>query len=207
MPTLPSELRTLRLLLRAWVGADAPTLRPMLIANHAHLRPWIPERVSTPVPLPQLVERLDGYAADCAACIAFRFAIRDRSGARVLGEVSLFPRAATSRVALARADRAEIGYWLAESSMRRGLATEAADALLRVASSLPGMTCAEIHCNADNLPSAAVARRLGFELATRDDKLQVWRKPFAGPNSGICVNAIQSSSRCGESGASPGGEP
>lgn len=183
MPIIPSELRTRRLLLRAWVGADAAALRPVLIANHAHLRPWIPERVSTPVPLPELVERLEGYAADWAACIAFRFAIRDLSSARVLGEVSLFPRDSTSRVALAHADRAEIGYWLAESAMRRGLATEAADALLRVASSLPGMTCAEIHCSADNLPSAAVPRRLGFELATRDGELQVWRKPIAGEPS------------------------
>jgi RimJ/RimL family protein N-acetyltransferase len=176
MPAIPDELRTTRLLLRAWSGSDAPALRPVLIANHEHLRPWIPERVSTPLPLPELAERLNGYAADRAACIAFRFAIRDPSARRVLGEVSLFPRDAASRVALDDADRVEIGYWLAKSATRRGLATEAVEAMLRLASTLPGMDCAEIHCSAENLPSAAVPRRLGFELATQDDGLQVWRK-------------------------------
>jgi RimJ/RimL family protein N-acetyltransferase len=181
MPAIPNELRTNRLLLRAWSGLDAPDLRPVLVANHAHLRPWIPERVSTPVPLRELVERLEGYAADRAACTAFRFALRALSDARVLGEVSLFPRDAASRVALDEADRAEIGYWLAESATRRGLATEAAEAMLGIASSLTGMTCAEIHCSADNLPSAAVPRRLGFELAAQDEGVQVWRKPLIDP--------------------------
>jgi RimJ/RimL family protein N-acetyltransferase len=173
---LPKELHSRRLLLRAWTGADASALHPVLVANHAHLRPWIPERVSTPVPLPELIERLEGYVSDHSAGIAFRYALRLAGEDRVLGEVSLFPRDATSRVALADADRVEIGYWLAESATRRGLATEAADTLLGVASTLGGVTCAEIHCHADNLASAAVPRRLGFELAMHDGELQVWRK-------------------------------
>jgi RimJ/RimL family protein N-acetyltransferase len=178
MLTIQRELRTSRLLLRAWTGADAPDLLPVLIANQARLRPWIPEQVYTPAPLPELEERLEGYAALWAAHIAFRFAIRDPSDLRVLGEVSVFPRDASARVALDEADRAEIGYWLADSATRQGFATEAAEALLRVASSLPGMTCVEIHCDADNVRSADVPRRLGFQLAAQDGGLQVWRKPI-----------------------------
>ena len=179
MSPLPGELQTRRLLLRAWSGDDAPALCPVLIANHAHLRAWIPERVSTPVPLPELIERLEGYVSDHAACIAFRYALRISGDDRVLGEASLFPRDATTRVPLLDADRVEIGYWLAESATHQGLATEATEALLRVASSLRGVSCAEIHCHADNFASAGVPRRLGFELATREGKLQVWRKSLS----------------------------
>jgi len=165
--------------LRAWSRADAPALRPVLVANVGHLTPWIPAHVATPAPLPELEERLDGFASAFAAGVAFRYAIRRHDDDRVMGGMSLFLRNHTSRVAVAGADRAEIGYWLDAACTGHGFVTEAVCALFTVATQLPWVSCVEIRCDAANVPSAAVPKRLGFELAEMDGALQVWRRSVA----------------------------
>jgi RimJ/RimL family protein N-acetyltransferase len=176
---VPSTLHTARLLMRSWDPADAPALLPLLTANIERLGGWIPAQVAEPVPLPALAERLAGFAADFGADRSYRYALLTSDGARLLGEADLFPRAAGGRVPLGDADRAEIGYWLDAAATGRGLATEATRALLGVAETLGVMRHAEIHCDVANTSSAAIPRRLGFELATVAEGTQVWRKALA----------------------------
>jgi RimJ/RimL family protein N-acetyltransferase len=176
--TIPAMLRTARLLLRSWNAADAPALAPVLAVNVAHLGPWIPAHVSTPVPPHELAERLAGFEADFAAGRAFRYALLTPDESRVLGEADLFPRSASGRVALPAADRVELGYWLDGAVTGQGLAMEAARALLEVAAALPGMRGAEIRCDQANEASATIPRRLGFHLARMEDELQIWWKPL-----------------------------
>ena len=167
-------LRTARMLLRPWGAADAVLLEPVLAANVAHLAPWIPAHVATPLPASALAERLRGFAEDFSAGRAYRYALLTADERRLLGEADLFPRSANGRVLLGEADRLEIGYWLDAAATGQGLATEAARALLDVAATVPGISHVEIHCDAANAPSAAVPRRLGFALARVDGTLQVW---------------------------------
>ena len=175
-PPIPATLRTTRLLLQPWTPADASALHPILVANQAHLGAWIPSHVSKAVPLPELAIRLAGFATDFAAARSYRYALRTADDMALCGEVALFPRAATGRVPLWAADHVELGYWLDAAVTGRGLATEAAGALLEVAATLPGMTHAEIRCDVANAPSAAVPQRLGFELSSIEADLQVWRR-------------------------------
>jgi RimJ/RimL family protein N-acetyltransferase len=175
---VPATLRTARMLLRSWTDADAAALQPVLLANVAHLGPWIPAHVATPTSVPELAERLAGFAADFAAGRSYRYALLTLDGVQLLGEVDLFPRAARGRVPLSDADHVELGYWLDAATTGQGLATEATAALLQVATTLPGMTHAEIRCDRANAPSAAVPRRLGFQLAEVVADLQIWRKSF-----------------------------
>lgn len=172
------SLRTARLLLRAWAPTDAPALAPLLEANVAHLGSWIPAHVSTPAPVPALAARLAGFAADFDGARAYRYAMFTADGGRLLGEVDLFPRAADGRVPLAAADRVELGYWLGAAATGQGYATEATRALFDLAAALPGLSHAEIRCDSGNTASAAVPQRLGFELASVEGTLQVWRKPL-----------------------------
>jgi RimJ/RimL family protein N-acetyltransferase len=174
----PPELRTARLLLRPWRAADAAGLHPVLEANRAHLAPWIPARVAEPAPLPQLGQRLAGFEADFHAAREWRYALLASDG-RVLGEVGLYPRDATRRVPYDEADRVEIGYWLRADATGQGLATEAARQALAVAATLPRLAHAEIRCDARNLASAALPRRLGFTLAA------TLREPGVGPDEGL----------------------
>jgi RimJ/RimL family protein N-acetyltransferase len=163
---VPIELRTARLLLRPWRAADAAGLHPVLEANRAHLEPWIPARVATPAPIPVLAQRLAGFAADFATAREWRYGLFSRDEREVLGEIGLYPRAASGRVPYADADCVELGYWLRTDATGQGLVTEAARALLAVAAALPHLSHVEIRCDARNVPSAAVPRRLGFVLAT-----------------------------------------
>jgi RimJ/RimL family protein N-acetyltransferase len=109
---------------------------------------------------------LTGFAADFDADREWRFGLFALDADAVLGEVSLFPRSATGRVPLADADRVEIGYWLRADRTGHGLVTEAARAVLDVVSDMPRFSQVEIRCDARNEASAAIPRRLGFELAT-----------------------------------------
>jgi RimJ/RimL family protein N-acetyltransferase len=184
--TPPGELRTERLLLRAWRSTDAALLLPVLEANVERLGGWIPAQVSTPVPLPELETRLAGFAADFAASRSWRFGIFAPDQSAVYGEADLFFRDAGGRVHAAAADRLEIGYWLRSEVTGRGYATEATRALMDLAAQLPAMRHVEIRCDPRNDASAAVPRRLGFRLAqegVRDAALpaadMIWIHPLS----------------------------
>ena len=166
---IPRDLRTPRLHLRCWSPDDASTLLPVLTANVDRLRGWIPETVWSPSPLPGLVERLTGFAADFSADRAWRFAMFAAEDQTLLGEMSLFARSATARVPLEEADRLEIGYWLRAEATGQGFATEGARELLRLAAEIPGISHVEIRCDDRNAPSVAVAQRLGFTLDAGND--------------------------------------
>ncbi|MGU3436245.1 GNAT family N-acetyltransferase [Actinomycetes bacterium M1A6_2h] len=61
-------------------------------------------------------------------------------------------------------DGFELGYWLDADAEGHGYVTEAARALTDAALDLDGISRVEIHCDAGNVRSAAVPRRLGYEL-------------------------------------------
>lgn len=185
------ELRTPRLLLRRWRPDDAIALAPVLEANVDHLGDWIPRHVSQAAEIPELARRLAGFASAFQADTEWRYGIFVLDGLELLGEASLFPRDARSRVALVDADRAEVGYWLRKDATGRGYATEATLALLGVATSVPAFRLVEIRCDSRNVRSAAVPRRLGFHLGSSPEpsaegvdcaagRLQIWRhmRPF-----------------------------
>ncbi len=180
---VPAEIRTTRLLLRPWCAADAAELLPILETNLPHLGPWIPARVAQPAPVPDLAQRLAGFAADFVADREWRFALRTVDDGRILGEVALFSRTAAGRVPYADADRAEVGYWLRADVTGRGLATDATRAMIDLAAGLSRFSHVEIRCDARNAASAAVPTRLGFVLATTvpdpDTQLQIWTLALA----------------------------
>jgi RimJ/RimL family protein N-acetyltransferase len=161
---LPDVIYSERLCLRAWRTEDAPVLLPLLEANVQHLGSWIPAHVASPAPLHEIVLRLVGFADDFAAGRSWRWGVFAGPGRTLIGEASLFPRSAEGRVHCSAADRMEIGYWLDRAATGRGYATEAARTLVDLALSIPGIDRVEIHCDPRNRASAAVPRRLGFEL-------------------------------------------
>jgi RimJ/RimL family protein N-acetyltransferase len=61
-------------------------------------------------------------------------------------------------------DGCTVSYWLATPYLGQGYATEVAAALTRVAFEHHGVGRVEIHVDAENARSAAVAHRLGFRL-------------------------------------------
>lgn len=58
----------------------------------------------------------------------------------------------------------EITYWCRVTHVGHGVITRSATVLTEIAFSLPGIDRVEIRCDAANLRSAAVPRRLGYRL-------------------------------------------
>jgi RimJ/RimL family protein N-acetyltransferase len=136
--------------------------------------------------VPELAERLEEFGRLFAQDREWRYAMVDATDGRLLGEVGLFPRDATGRVAFAAADRVELGYWLRVDATGRGIVSEAARALLDAAGDFREFSHFEIRCDPRNAPSVAVARRLGFALVeTTEEPLQVWsrRATPGGPST------------------------
>jgi RimJ/RimL family protein N-acetyltransferase len=184
---MDSKIRTSRLLLRSWRPADAPALLTVLNDNTDHLAGWIPAAVSAPAPIAEISARLARYAADFDNDISWRFAIIRNTDGALLGEVSVFPRSISRRVALAAADRVEIGYWLGREVTGHGYVTEAVRALIRVAQGLPGIHCIEIRCDPANSASAAIPARLGFTLSNASDGHHIQGAPAAEPAVSVWV--------------------
>src|SRR5689334_21293342 len=118
---LPTELQTDRLVLRPWREQDATALSPILETNFDRLGPWIPARVATPAPIPDLERRLAGFAGDFAEDREWRYAMVARDDGRLLGEAGLFPRSPTKRVHFPEADRVELGYWIRRDAEGQGI--------------------------------------------------------------------------------------
>ena len=86
----------------------------------------------------------------------FGYAIWDDSASLVVGGAGLHPRLGPGRI--------EIGYWVRDGWLRRGIATAVAGALTSAAFTIPEIEEVQIHCDEANVASAGVPRRLGFRL-------------------------------------------
>lgn len=150
------RIATDRLVLRCWQPSDAPLLKEAIDSSLDHLRAWLPwaqEEPQTPAEKVALLRRFRGMF-DLDQDFLYGIFARDES--RVLGGTGLHTRVGVH----AR----EIGYWIRADAEGQGYATEAVAALTRVGFEIEKLERIEIHCEPANERSAAVARRLGYEL-------------------------------------------
>ncbi|MFN0009430.1 MAG: GNAT family N-acetyltransferase [Planctomycetota bacterium] len=148
------RIETERLVLRCFDPKDAPALKAAVDASIDHIRPWIPWARDEPQTLDQKVETLRNARGQFDLGRDRLYGVFDRSESRLLGGVSLHDRAGEG----AR----ELGYWIAKEHARQGFTTEATSALVRTAFEIDLLERVEIHCEPENGPSVAVARKLGF---------------------------------------------
>ncbi|MCX6092361.1 MAG: GNAT family protein [Candidatus Bipolaricaulota bacterium] len=142
--TMPYRVETERLVLRCWQPDDARLLKEAVDSSLDHLRPWMPWAVYEPQSVEAKADRLR----------IFRGGILSRDERLAVGSSGLHTRLDAGGL--------EIGYWIRASHVGRGLATEAASALVKVAFEIAKVERVEIHCRPDNVASAAVPRKLGF---------------------------------------------
>ena len=130
----------------------AEAYRDLVLADLDHLRPWEelarPDLTTEDV-LAYLTPGLTGWADGTGVPTAI---VLD---GQVVGALAARITPATAK--------AEIGYWLASSAGGRGVMTRAVEALLDALFD-EGVFRVELRTAADNLPSRAVAERLGFTL-------------------------------------------
>ncbi len=140
--------------LRVLSDADAERVFALLARNRAHLDPWLrwSGRIKTLDDTRALIARFtDKYAAGDG----FHTGIGVNN--QLAGGVVCHFINRESR-------KTEIGYWLGAEYVGRGLVTRSCRAVIEALFTREQMHRIEIQAVTDNLPSRAVAERLGFQF-------------------------------------------
>lgn len=196
------RIETERTVIRCWDPRDAYLLKEAVDASLDHLKPWMPWADQEPTDIEAKVQVLRGFRGRFDLGQDFAYGIFDPDEQRVIGGTGLHARLGKGAL--------EIGYWIRVDCINCGLATEAAAALTRVAFQAYDVNRAEIHCDPQNVRSAAVPRKLGFTheatlrqcagerwpAQRRDDldttQVRVFREPGgAVPGQGVRRNRCQ----------------
>jgi RimJ/RimL family protein N-acetyltransferase len=143
----PVKLRRVR-------ATDAGAIAAAVSASMEHLQPWMPWANAAAADRRSQLARVSEADQWWESGIGFTYSVVTAVSGTLVGEISLHRQT----------NSAEIGYWIAASQAGRGYGTAAGTALTAVALALPGITRAEIHCDAANAASAAIARKAGYRL-------------------------------------------
>jgi len=152
--TPPYRIETGRLVIRCWQPRDATLLKEAIDQSLDHLRPWMPWAHTEPTALEEKIELLRRFRGEFDLGTNFVYGILSRDEALVLGGTGLHPRVGD--------DALEIGYWIRESAVGNGLASEATTALTRAAFAWCEVDRVEIKVDPENAASLGIPRRLGY---------------------------------------------
>lgn len=155
----PYVIRTPRLLLRCLEPADAERRMEAMESSGEHLADFLPPVVEGQTPLEAHAARVRRSRGSLDLDEDRAWAVCDPATGRFLGETGLLKRAGLGAL--------EVFYWLRRDATGRGLATEMASAVTRVAFELDRVHRVDLYCRPENVASAKVARRLGFSFEGR----------------------------------------
>ena len=148
------RIETERLIVRCYDPKDAPLLQKSVQESIEHLRPWLPWVKTEPEELKVKVERLRMFRAKFDMSEEYFYGVFDPSETELIGGTGLHPRIGLNAF--------EIGYWVNVNHINKGYATEFSAALTKVAFEIENVYRVEIHCDPDNVYSAAIPKKLGY---------------------------------------------
>ncbi len=151
------RIETERCVLRCFEPRDARAFHEVVLANREQLAPWLEWAREEPRSLAEHVELVRAFRRQFDGDDDYAYGVFGRGGERLLGSVALHR---VPGEPLART----LGYWFAREDCGAGFATEATGAVARTAFEVHGAARVEIHCDASNVRSRALATRLGFRL-------------------------------------------
>lgn len=152
-------------------ASDAAAIAAAVAASLDTLRPWMPWATPAAADRTNQLARVAEADHRWESGLSYTYSVLTAETGTLVGEVALHRRAGDGS--------AEIGYWIAAGMAGRGYGTSASAALTSVALGLTGVNRVEIHCDAANVGSVAVAQRLGYRL----DRIEE-RRPEAPGESG-----------------------
>jgi ribosomal-protein-serine acetyltransferase len=153
----PDHFETERLLVRCPRPGDGAEINAAIRESWAELRPWMPFAAGEYPTIEESEARVRRIQADFLQRKDLPFL------AFLKGTETLVISTGLHRINW-DVPRFEIGYWTRTVYARQGYATELARGLTNFAFNVLGAKRMEIRCDANNEPSAAVARRAGYAL-------------------------------------------
>lgn len=147
--------------LRPFAVADADSLAHAVEVSLTELKPWMPWADATAADPKFQRERLAGVVAQFARGEEYQYGLFDSAESEVLGSFGLMTRRGRGTL--------EIGYWLRSDATGRGHGTRAAGALTNVGLGMRGVKKILIYTDEANTRSAAIPRRLAFDLLRVED--------------------------------------
>ena len=155
MPARTYSIETERLLIRCYHPADAELVKQAVDQSLDHLLPWMPWANNDPEPVEQKRDRLREFRGQFDLGKDYVYGIFNKDESVLIGSTGLHTRVGPN----AR----EIGYWIHKDQVKKGYATEAVKALIKVGFEIESLERIEIHCDPQNYASQAIPEKLGFE--------------------------------------------
>lgn len=152
-------------------ASDASAIAAAVGSSLDALQPWMPWATAAAAERANQLARVAEADHRWESGLSYTYSVLTAENGTLVGEVALHRRPGEGSM--------ELGYWIAAGQAGRGYGTSASAALTSVALGLDGVLRVEIHCDAANTASAAVARRLGYRL----DRIEE-RRPEAPGESG-----------------------
>jgi RimJ/RimL family protein N-acetyltransferase len=176
------RLETARLRLRCLAPSDTASVSRAISESLPHLRPWLTWTAHEPQTFAQRLTwvRTQRGHFDLGSDYCY--------GAFAKDESELFG-CGLLRLGTGDVDERELGYWIHQRELRRGLATELVSALLRAAFEIEQLDTVEIRTFPHNRASAGLAQKLGFS-GPRLDPLS-----YPPPDGGKCDMHVYTLSR------------
>jgi RimJ/RimL family protein N-acetyltransferase len=178
----PERVEAGPVIVRRVRASDAGAIAAAVGASLDHLRPWMPWATPDAADRRNQLARVAEADHSWESGLGYIYSVLTADGGTLVGEIALHRRVGE--------DCVELGYWIAASQAGRGYVSSAGEALTSVGLALPGVDRVEIHCDAANAASAAVARKLGYRLDRTEQRqpeapgesgqLMVWVRGRAG---------------------------
>jgi RimJ/RimL family protein N-acetyltransferase len=167
----PERLDAGPVVVRRLRASDAGAVAAAVSASLDYLRPWMPWATPAAADRGNQLARVAEADQSWESGLGYTYSVLTADQGTLVGEVALHRRISERSI--------EIGYWIAQGQAGRGYGTSASAALTSMALALDGVDRVEIHCDAANGASAAIARKLGYRL----DRIEE-RRPEAPGESG-----------------------
>jgi RimJ/RimL family protein N-acetyltransferase len=157
----PGRIDADGLLIRRWRADDITMRLAAVTASSDHLRRWLPWACE-----PQGREDQEAYQRQSdlswESGEAFSYGIFSAGNELLLGGVGLHARIGPGAL--------EIGYWAHIDHTGRGIVSRAVAAVTEAALDVDDVQHVEIRCDESNTGSAAIPRRLGYQLARTESR-------------------------------------
>jgi RimJ/RimL family protein N-acetyltransferase len=180
----PQRIELPDAVLRPFAVTDADALARAVRESLEHLKPWMPWADNGSADALFQRRRLQGVVEQFTRGEEYQYGLFDLTETRVLGSFGLMTRRGRGTL--------EIGYWVHVDATGRGHATRATAVLTDVALQVPRVRHVLIYTDVANLRSAAIPRRLGYEL------LRVEAAPRSAPSETGRQHVWQRSEPIGE---------